>query len=95
MEIISQSGTISFGPAQYVNQYLVWHKKFGPVQNILLPVEGRGINVGEEYLSIQQVKMLNSILTFVQNLTTLSSLIEAGDMNKRGMGTYKICRINL
>ena len=25
------------------NHLLVWHKKFGPAQNILGPVEGRGI----------------------------------------------------
>ena len=30
--------------AQYVNQFLVWHKKFGPAQNILRPVEGRSKN---------------------------------------------------
>ena len=35
------SGTITLEPAQYVNQYLAWHKKFGTAQNILGPVEGR------------------------------------------------------
>ena len=28
---------------QYVDKFLFWHKKFGPVQNILGPVKGRGI----------------------------------------------------
>ena len=32
-------------PAQYVNQFLVWHKTFGPAQNILGPVKGQGIRV--------------------------------------------------
>ena len=38
MEIIFWPGTISLVAAQYVSQYLVWHKNFGPV-------EGRGICV--------------------------------------------------
>ena len=40
MEIVFWSGTNRLGMAQYENQYLVWHKKFGPAQNILGPVEG-------------------------------------------------------
>ena len=28
----------------YVNKFFVWHKKFGPAQNILGPVKGQGIN---------------------------------------------------
>ena len=28
----------------YVNKFLVWHKKFGPAQNILRPVKGKLIN---------------------------------------------------
>ena len=43
MEIIFWSGTIILGLAQYKNHYLVWHKQFGPAQNISGPVEGRGI----------------------------------------------------
>ena len=33
------------GLAQYSIQFLVWRKTVGPAQNILGPVEGRGINV--------------------------------------------------
>ena len=40
---------LSFCLAQYVNKVLVWHKKFGPAQNILGPVKGQGIKV-ELYL---------------------------------------------
>jgi hypothetical protein len=29
---------------QYGNKFLVWHKKFGPSQNILGPVKGQGMN---------------------------------------------------
>jgi len=29
--------------AQYVNKFLVWHKKFEPAQNIMGPVKGQGI----------------------------------------------------
>ena len=29
---------------QYVNKFLVWHKTFGPAQNILGPVKGQGIS---------------------------------------------------
>ena len=28
-----------------LNKFLVWHKKFGPAQNILGPVKGQGIRV--------------------------------------------------
>ena len=43
MQIIFWSGTKSFELAQYVNQFLVWNKKFGPAQNVLGPVKGQGI----------------------------------------------------
>ena len=45
MEIIIWSGIKKMGLAQFVNQFLVWHKKFGPAQNILGPVEGQGRSV--------------------------------------------------
>ena len=40
----------TFVPAQKpislnANNLLVWHKKFGPAQNSLRPVEGRGIRI--------------------------------------------------
>ena len=35
----------SFYLAQHVNKFLVWHKQFGPAQNILGPVKGQGINI--------------------------------------------------
>ena len=34
---------------QYVNKSLVWHKKFGPAQNILGPVKGQGISLSQDY----------------------------------------------
>ena len=43
MQIIFLSGTKFLRLPKYVNKFLVWHKKFGPAQNILGPVEGQGI----------------------------------------------------
>ena len=42
MQIIFLSGTKCLWLAQYVNKFLVWHKKFRPAQNILRPVKGQG-----------------------------------------------------
>ena len=44
MQIMFWSGTICLWLAQCVNKFLVWHKKFGPAQNILGPVKGQGIS---------------------------------------------------
>ena len=44
MQIIYLSGTKCLWLAQYVNNFLVRHKKFGPAQNILRPVKGQGMN---------------------------------------------------
>ena len=35
---------LSFFLAQHVNRFFVWHKKFGPAQNILGPAKGQGIS---------------------------------------------------
>ena len=43
MQNIFMSGTKCLWLAQYVNKFLVRHKKCGPTQNILGPVEGQGI----------------------------------------------------
>ena len=45
MQIIFLSGTKCLRLPQYVNKFLVWHKKFGPAQNILGPVKGQGISI--------------------------------------------------
>ena len=50
MKIIFWSGTKSLGLAQYSTQFLVWHKKFGPAQNVLGPVKGQDINSSFETL---------------------------------------------
>ena len=42
--VLKWFGTKWFGMAQNINQFLVWHKKFGPAQNILESEEGRGIS---------------------------------------------------
>ena len=43
MQIIFLSSTKCLWLPQYVNKFLVWHKKFGPAQNILGLVKGQGI----------------------------------------------------
>ena len=43
MQIIFLSGTKCLWLPQYVNKFLVWHKQFGPAQNILGPVKGQGM----------------------------------------------------
>ena len=43
LQIIFLSGTKCLWMPQYVNKFLVQHKKFGPIQNILGPVKGQGI----------------------------------------------------
>ena len=43
IQIIFLSDTKCLWLAQYVNKFLVRHKKFGPAQNILGPVEGQGV----------------------------------------------------
>ena len=49
MKIILWSSTKILALAQYVNQCLVWHKKFGPAQNVLGPVKGQGVNLSSLY----------------------------------------------
>jgi hypothetical protein len=49
VQIIFLSGKKSLQLPQCVSKFLVWHKKFGPAQNILGLVKGQGIN---RYLSI-------------------------------------------
>ena len=44
MQIIFWSGAKCLWLSQYVNKFLVRHKKFGLAQNILGPVKGQGIN---------------------------------------------------
>ena len=50
MQIIFLSGTNCLWLPQYVNKFLVYHKKFGPAQNILGPVKGQGISVQSTYV---------------------------------------------
>ena len=50
LQIIFFSGTKCLWLLQYVNTFLVWHKKFGQAQNILGPVKGQGIRELRENL---------------------------------------------
>ena len=57
-----------FGLVVNINQFLVWHKKFGPYQNILWPLEGPGISTWLLCIS------LLSIFTQCKNLLQFVSL---------------------
>ena len=63
MQIIFLSGRKCFWLPQHVNKFLVWHKKFGPAQNILGPVKWQGIKVS----FFHQCSMMQIIT--VKNLT--------------------------
>ena len=43
MQIIFLSGTKFLCLPQYEHKFLVWHKKFGPAQNVSGPVKGQGM----------------------------------------------------
>ena len=58
MQIIFLSGTKCLRLPQYVNKFLVWHKKFGPAQNILGPVKGQGIRQCDE----KKLELLNFLV---------------------------------
>ena len=55
MQIIFLSGTKCLRLPQYLDKFLVWHKKFGPALNILGPVKGQGISTQDvKFLEIKQ-----------------------------------------
>ena len=59
MQIIFLSGTKCLWLPQYLNKFLVWHKKIGPAQNILEPVKGKGMSFlpslkNDQKLSVQE-----------------------------------------
>ena len=55
MQTIFLSGTKCLWLPQYVNKCLVWHKIFGPAQNILGLVEGQGIIFAEILLLFRRI----------------------------------------
>jgi hypothetical protein len=50
--------------AQYVNKFLVRHKKFGPAQDILRPVKGQGIRAvcNQERVMMAHIRYLDLLL---------------------------------
>ena len=70
MQIIFLSGTKCLWLPQYVNKFLVWHKKFGPAQNILGPVKGQGIRYmpGLQHIVIHITEIYRK--QFVRNIFT-------------------------
>ena len=66
MQIIFLSGTKFLRLPQCVNKFLVWHKKFGPAQNILGPVKGQGISASSKtFVPAQKPILLNANHLFV------------------------------
>ena len=57
-QIIFCSGTKCLWLAQYVNKFLVWHKKIGPAQNILGPVKGQVITLEYFFQNLKQKLLL-------------------------------------
>jgi len=57
MKIIFWSGTKSLGLAQYLNQFLVWHKKFGPAQNVFGPAKEQGTRLRDKYCFLCDLKV--------------------------------------
>ena len=55
MEIILQCGTKGLCLAQNVHKFLVRHKKFGPAQNILGPLEGRDISFSRLMVPLKMI----------------------------------------
>ena len=62
MQIIFWSGTKALVLAQYVNQFLVWHKKFGPAQTTYFGTCIRQIVEGQGNKSVSSVTVNLSIL---------------------------------
>ena len=76
MKIIFWSGTKSLGLAQYVNQFLAWHKKIGPTQNVLGPVKGQGINAITFLETLKKFEPSQKNLGPVKNKTLDSGFVK-------------------
>ena len=78
MQIIFWSGTKCLWLAQYVNNVLVRHNKFGPAQNIWGPVKGQDISDGLYGRKLFPVENVTSVSVFsslpsVKNVVTIFS----------------------
>ena len=73
------AGTKCLWLPQYVNKFLVWHKKFGPEQKILGPVKGEGIrnSVGH---GVSALKWFQGMKVFCRNqwITWIKSHLSLG-----------------
>ena len=71
MQIIFLSGTKCLWLPQYINKFLVWHKKFGSAQNILGPVKGQGIKALKT-LYFYFCKMIKNIRKLIETIFATS-----------------------
>ena len=53
--------SLGLGLAQHEYQLLVWHKKFGPAQNILGTVKGQGFGYPVQKLLCESVSALQKL----------------------------------
>ena len=75
MQIIFLSGTKCLWLPQYVNKFLVWHKKIGLAQNILGPVKGQGISLKNLNILFWNLTFLTEFL-FAQNSVRRASVLK-------------------
>ena len=73
MQIIFWSGAKCLWLSQYVNKFLVRHKIFGPVQNILEPVKGQGITYLLRVTQYKSVTMTPDLWEYVSLQSTQSA----------------------
>ena len=99
MQIIFLSGTKCLWLSQYVNIFLVWHKKFEPAQNFLRPVKGQGKsltgyvkNKTRHYVHSQNTTIVSKFefyWSFGQNLTNFDlNLTGTTNSVKTGLNPY-------
>ena len=86
MQIIFLSGTKCLWPPQYLNIFLVWHKKFGPAQNILRPVKGQGK---------RQLQAIEAALKYCVHQTCRKPPPPKSIHNVRFLKMEKVCRRGL
>ena len=98
MQIIFLYGTKCLWLPQYVNKFLVWHKKFGPAQTILGPVKGQGTILWHVYSQdhVKIVKRTTTLLWWAPNwLFEWINLTNDKKCHAEEKKMYKLSHINI
>ena len=83
------SGTKNFGLAQYVTQFLVWLKKFGPAQNVFGPLKGQGIRRLNVHLNVHaRQKLLIFFVTYYELTISTSRSLTTSVYRIRSLYTF-------